>query len=104
MSTTTTPRVSGAASGGRTARIGGSPAGGDTKRIAAAAAGGKTSRLSESASGGATSRIHYLLLLEGDESGYLLLEGDMQEGDDVLALSGDARDLTVSSTKRVALA
>lgn len=48
-------------------------------------------------------RVHHYLELEGDESGYLLLEGDMQEsGHDVLMLEGDAIAIGGSATKRVA--
>lgn len=66
-----------------------------------------TRRVPGTAAGNQTSRIHHLLLLEGDmqDSGsdYLLLEGDEQEGDDVLALSGDARDFASTATRRVTL-
>lgn len=74
-----------------------------SKRVTATAAGGQTSRVSAAATGSTrTSRIHHLFLLEGDESGYLLLEGDMQSGTDKLKLEGDATAITETSTKRVA--
>lgn len=75
----------------------------NTPRVTGLASGGSTSRVSESPSGGQTSRIHHLLLLEGDESGYLLLEGDMQSGDDALRLEGDVTAIAESTTRRVML-
>jgi hypothetical protein len=54
--------------------------------------------------GGQTLRITgtHFLLLEGDESGYLLLEGDMQSGDDALLLEGDEATIVEgTATKRV---
>jgi hypothetical protein len=74
-----------------------------TKRITGTASGGKTARVSEAPAGSQlTSRIHHLLLLEGDESGYLLLEGDMStlEGD-ALKLEGDATAMTENTTRRI---
>lgn len=63
-----------------------------TKRVTGAASGGVTTRLAPN-----------LLLLEGDESGYLLLEGDMQSGEDRLKLEGDeAFAINSTVTKRVA--
>lgn len=73
-----------------------------TKRVSGTASGGQTTRVSSRPAGGATSRIHHLLLLEGDESGYLLLEGDMQSGDDVLKLEGDETTIGGTTTKRLA--
>jgi hypothetical protein len=79
MSTTTTKRVSGTASGGKTARVSDNPTGTVV-----------------------TSTIHHLLLLEGDESGYLLLEGDMQDLEgDALKLEGDAATIISTATKRI---
>jgi hypothetical protein len=74
---------------------------GITKRISSAPAENSTPRVGESPSGGAISRIHHLLLLEGDESGYLLLDGDVQSGTDKLKLEGDATAISASITKRV---
>lgn len=49
-----------------------------------------TGRVGTSPSGGITQYITpNFLALEGDESGLLLLEGDMQSGDDALKLEGD---------------
>lgn len=80
MATTVTKRISGAASGGQTVRVAARPAGGLTSRIAP-----------------------NFLALEGDESGYLQLEGDMQTGDDVMKLEGDEALLIEGTvTKRVA--
>ena len=81
MTTTTTKRITGAASGGQ------------TKRVAGAASGGRTNRVAP----------RHLLLLEGDESGYLLLEGDAQSGTDALELEGDVPAFGGSQTKRVTL-
>jgi hypothetical protein len=74
VATTTTKRVSGAASGGQTARVQGTPAGGQTKRIAETTGISGISFLlleGDMQTGGADA-----LLLEGDEDGHLLLEGD----------------------------
>jgi ABC-type polar amino acid transport system ATPase subunit len=101
MATVTTKRVAGTASGGQTARVSEAPALDVTKRITAAAAGGSTKRVSGTPGGGATSFIHHLLLLEGDEDGYLLLEGDMQSGNDALKLEGDAATIGSTVTKRI---
>ena len=50
-----------------------------------------------------TSRISFLLALEGDESGNLVLEGDAQDiGRDALKLEGDATSIGGTITKRVA--
>jgi hypothetical protein len=43
-----------------------------------------------------------LLLLEGDESGYLLLEGDAQSGADQLMLEGDETEAS-RNTRRVTI-
>lgn len=74
-----------------------------TKRVTSASSGGQTARVSGTAAGGATTRIPpNLLALEGDESGYVLLEGDMQSGDDLLKLEGDeATSITANLTQRV---
>jgi hypothetical protein len=49
-----------------------------------------------------TNRIHHLLQLEGDESGYLLLEGDAAELEsDALRLEGDVVVIGGTVTKRV---
>jgi hypothetical protein len=76
-----------------------------TKRISGAASGGYTARIAASAAGYQTSRIQHLLLLEGDmqETGsdHLLLEGDMQSGDDVLKLEGDVAAVGGTSTRRI---
>ena len=62
-----------------------------TKRVTAAPRGTQV-----------TSRFHSLLLLEGDESGYLLLEGDMADLDtDVLKLEGDEPAVGGTVTKRL---
>ena len=75
-----------------------------TKRVSGAASGGKTARVTEAPTGSnLTSRISFLLALEGDESGVLLLEGDMQDiGTDALKLEGDATAIGSTITKRVA--
>lgn len=77
-----------------------------TRRISALASGGKTSRVAGNPTGSnVTSRFSFLLALEGDESGLLLLEGDMQDiGTDALRLEGDAGAATIGSTvtKRLA--
>lgn len=74
-----------------------------TKRVSGAAAGGTTARVSEAPTGSnLTSRISFLLALEGDESGVLLLEGDMQDiGTDALKLEGDAVTVGGAITRRV---
>lgn len=75
-----------------------------TKRISSAASGGKTARVSEYPRGTVfTNPMHNLFLLEGDESGYLLLEGDMQDVEsDALKLEGDFAALAgTTTTKRV---
>ena len=104
--TTITSRISGAASGGQTSRVSGAVTEGTSRRITGAASGGQTARVSGAASGGDTERFefkHYFVL-EGDEDGKLLLEGDMQSGTDALLLEGDeAVDLTNSHTRRVTL-
>ena len=74
-----------------------------TPRVGGSPSGGISSRVSEAPVGGQTSRIHHLLLLEGDEEGYLLLEGDMQSGDDALELEGDETAIGGTQTKRVTL-
>ena len=64
-----------------------------------------TKRVTGLPSGGSTSRVvgYHFLLLEGDESGHLLLEGDMQSGsDDALQLEGDmATSLGGTATRRI---
>lgn len=74
-----------------------------TKRLTQAASGGQTSRVTESPQGSALqSRISHLLLLEGDESGHLLLEGDMQDvGTDALRLEGDVTVIGGTNTVRI---
>ena len=75
-----------------------------TKRIAGAAAGGATSRVTGAPRGSnLVSRISFLLALEGDEAGgVLLLEGDMQDiGTDALKLEGDVTVISATVTKRV---
>jgi hypothetical protein len=74
-----------------------------TKRISGAASGGKTVRVSEAPTGAFnTSRISFLLALEGDQEGVLLLEGDMQDiGTDALKLEGDVTAIGATITKRV---
>jgi hypothetical protein len=61
-----------------------------------------TARVAGAPAGHQTSRLHFLLALEGDQDGDLLLEGDEQSGDDVLALEGDATSVTAHITRRVA--
>ena len=79
---------------GLTNRVPGSPAADNSVRVAGIPVGGQASR------------IHHLFLLEGDAqetgSDCLLLEGDMQWGDDVLKLEGDAASIGAVHTKRVA--
>jgi hypothetical protein len=74
-----------------------------TARVGEAAVADNTSRVSEAPLGtNITSSIHHLLLLEGDESGYLLLEGDAVDLEtDALELEGDATAITANHTKRV---
>lgn len=103
MSTTVTKRISGAASGGQTARVSETPVGNETKRVSSAPSGGQTSRVTGAASGTfSTVRVGHLLEFEGDESGFLLLEGDMQDIGDALQLEGDAAAISSTLTKRVA--
>jgi hypothetical protein len=59
-------------------------------------------RVRQIAAGGQTVRVPafvHSLLLEGDESGYLLLEGD--EGSDTLLLEGDEAQPAGNYTKRI---
>jgi hypothetical protein len=65
-----------------------------TKRISAVASGGQTSRVI------ASELTSNLLLLEGDESGYLLLEGDEQSDADKLMLEGDEAEASLN-TRRI---
>lgn len=78
MSTVVTRRISGSPAGGQTARVSGNPTGTEH-----------------------TSRISFLLALEGDESGVLLLEGDVQSGTDAMRLEGDVTVIGGTATKRV---
>ena len=65
-------------------------------------AAGSTARVGASPIGGLKSRVGRFLVLEGDESGYLLLEGDAQEsGFDRIKLEGDILAITANHTKRV---
>ena len=79
-----------------------------TRRVSATASGGKTSRVTEAPVWTlVTSRISFLLALEGDESGVLLLDGDVQNESnnvdtDALKLDGDVRAIGGTATKRVA--
>jgi hypothetical protein len=61
-------------------------------------------RVKQTASGGQTSRVSNgsLLLLSGDESGFLLLSGDAQSNGDRLKLSGDMDTMGGTTTRRVA--
>lgn len=81
MSTVLTRRISGNASGGQTVRVTARPAGGHSERIPA-----------------------NFLLLEGDMqssgSDGLLLEGDVQTGDDLLKLEGDHAVIIGGTTTR----
>jgi len=65
----------------------------NAKRIGAAASGGATSRVI------ASELTTSLLLLEGDESGYLLLEGDAQSGADKLMLEGDEAEASLNTQR-----
>jgi hypothetical protein len=80
MTTTITPRVPSGTASSNTQRVTGTPVSSPTLRISA------------------------LLLLEGDESGNLLLEGDAQSGGDRLELEGDESAFAIGGTitKRVA--
>lgn len=82
---------------------GGSPAIDVTSRVTEAPAADNSKRVTESPLGtNITSSIHHLLLLEGDESGYLLLEGDASDLEtDALELEGDATAIGSTITKRV---
>ena len=77
-----------------------------TKRIGGTPSGGKTERISGRPVGGVTPVIDsFRLLLEGDAqetgSDMVLLEGDMQSGDDLLKLEGDeARVIASNITRR----
>src|SRR3972149_3486453 len=108
MPTTTTSRISGAASGGQTSRVSGAVTEGTSRRITGAASGGQTARVSGAASGGDTERVstkpelYDFLLLEGDESGYLLLETALFGVQGKLILDGDAQSISSPFTKRVA--
>lgn len=73
----------------------------NTVRVSAAATASNTNRVSAAPTAMTTLRIHHLLLLEGDESGYLLLEGDAQTGTDKLELEGDEASITINVTQRV---
>lgn len=63
-----------------------------------------TKRVTGSPSGGNTKRVSFgtLLLLEGDQDGFLLLEGDVQSGTDRLSLEGDMSFPGGTITGRVA--
>jgi hypothetical protein len=91
MATTVTKRIGAAASGGQTARV----------STSALSSSGQTARVSTAAlsSGGQTARMSaiFYLALEGDESGHVLLDGDMQSGTDVLTIDG----IVANATKRV---
>lgn len=78
-----------------------SPTGGVTRRISGQPGGSITSRVSGVASGGHTSRVAVAdyLLLSGDESGKIMLEGDMAGG--FLLLEGDAAVDVAEHTRRV---
>ncbi len=86
--------------------IAASPVAGATIRVAAAAATDATSRISALPVGGQTSRVSAnLLAFEGDESGYLTLEGSVQSGGDLMKLEGDeAAIVGGSAAKRIAVA
>ncbi len=75
----------------------------NTARVGGPISQDLTDRVSASPLSHPTLRISALLLLEGDESGYLLLEGDAQSGADRLALEGDESAFAIggTTTKRV---
>ncbi len=76
-----------------------------TKRISATAAGGATRRVTATAAGGITPRlpINYLLMESDESSAFILLEGDMQTGDDLIKLEGDeALAIGGTTTRRIA--
>lgn len=101
MATTTTQRVSGAVTETSTQRVSAAIIESSTARISATATASNTNRVSAAPTAMTTLRIHHLLLLEGDESGYLLLEGDAQTGTDKLELEGDEASITINVTQRV---
>ena len=65
----------------------------NTSRVAGAAASGATSRVN------ASELTTSLLLFEGDQSGYLLLEGDEQSGADKLMLEGDEAEASLNTQR-----
>lgn len=75
-----------------------------TKRVAPGAAGSISRRVSAHPLGTSqTSRLSFLLALEGDVAGgVLLLEGDVQTGTDGLRLEGDVAVVGGTATKRIA--
>jgi hypothetical protein len=104
MPTTATKRIGAAASGGATLRVTATPAGGSTSRVSAAPTGAPTGRVSELPWTVPTARVGFLLALEGDESGSIILEGDAQDDDyaqNALRLEGDMATLGGTTTKRV---
>lgn len=97
-----TRRIGSAPSEDVTKRVDADVSSNATKRVSDDIAQSATSRIAGSVSGSTLSRIHNLLLLEGDQSGYILLEGDQQiSGNDRLKLEGDATSIQGSVTKRV---
>lgn len=133
MTTITTRRVSGSASGGKTSRVSAALTESSTKRIAGSAAGGATRRVnigghsadydawadSWAASWGEAWHVFYPasqldntcqrvsfvhhLIFEGDESGTLLLQGDEQDGAGSVLLEGDEALALAEHTRRVAI-
>lgn len=95
-----TRRVNGSASGGKTSRVAGAVSADNTRRVSGAISATATTRVTSAPSGGKTERVefdHYLLL-EGDESGHLLLEGSS----DALGIEGDEARAAGIYTRRVA--
>ena len=101
-----TKRLTGSPVGGSTSRVTESPTAVATQRLTGVPDVDTTSRVAEAPTGSVrTQRTGFLIALEGDESGILLLEGDMQEtGTDGIKLEGDAGSASIGSTvtRRVA--
>lgn len=102
-----------------TKRVGGSALGGATKRVGSfvgsvydvwarswlGAWGFSWVFMRDASEIGHTCRVSSvnLLLLEGSESGFLLLSGDAQSGADRFALEGEAANIGGTQTKRVTI-
>jgi hypothetical protein len=96
-------RILGLASGGQTSRVSTPVAGEQTQRVDGIVSAGETVRVSDAPDAQPISRVavlHYLLL-EGDESGRLSFEGDVQSGSLLIA-----RDMAIGpgeNTRRITL-